>query len=81
MPSTRRVPSGFTFATNAIQTDHLPECACCARPGPATQTLEELDFVRSACAAAQQGNVVKLEKLLQRRPTEVHGDGTQGMQA
>ena len=43
---------------------------------PYDQTLEELDFMRSACAAAQQGNARKLEGLLARRPALVHEDGT-----
>ena len=39
------------------------------------QSLEELEFTRSACAAAMNGQVDKLEQLLS-RGSGLHGDGT-----
>jgi ankyrin repeat protein len=48
-------------------------------PGtPYDQSLEELDFLRSACAAAQRGQLSKLEGLLSRKPDCVHWDGVTG---
>ena len=35
---------------------------------PYDQTLEEVEFVRSACAAAQQGHLDKLRGMLERKP-------------
>eukprot|EP00983_Pelagomonas_calceolata_P033432 1047219-Pelagomonas_calceolata.AAC.1 len=34
-------------------------------------------FQRSACSAAQQGNVAKLQKILNKNPEAVHSDGAQ----
>ncbi len=45
---------------------------------PYDQSLEELDFLRSACAAAQRGQAEKLEALLSRRPQSIHWDGVAG---
>jgi len=53
-------------------------CTCALHPRPAEESLEELDFQRSACAAAQRGDVVKLERLLARNPDAVHADGAGG---
>ena len=39
------------------------------------QTLEELDFARSACAAAQAGDMARLTKVLDRQPQQVQGTG------
>ena len=43
------------------------------------QTLEELDFQRGVCGAAQQGNLQKLRGLLQRHPRSVTDDGASGI--
>ncbi|KAJ1628214.1 ankyrin repeat-containing domain protein [Pavlovales sp. CCMP2436] len=41
------------------------------------QSLEELEFLRSACAAAQAGDVGKLARLLKNKHLNaLHGDGT-----
>ena len=40
------------------------------------QSLEELEFTRSSCAAAMKGQLDKLEQLLS-RGSGLHGDGTQ----
>ncbi|KAK3240044.1 hypothetical protein CYMTET_50081 [Cymbomonas tetramitiformis] len=42
---------------------------------PYDQSLEEMDFLRSACSAAQKGMSSKLEAMLKRRPDLVKSDG------
>ncbi|EFJ46351.1 hypothetical protein VOLCADRAFT_62523 [Volvox carteri f. nagariensis] len=37
------------------------------------QSLDELEFSRSACAAAQDGDVAKLRRILQRNPAAISG--------
>lgn len=53
-------------------------CNCAVNPSGLEQSLPELEFARSACAAAQTGNVVKLERILKRSPQAVHHDGGAG---
>ena len=53
-------------------------CACCSNSAPGQQSLDELAFLKSACAAAQQGNVSKLERILRDHPTAVSDDGVGG---
>lgn len=51
--------------------DHVDE------PTGVEQSLEELEFIRSACAAAQAGDVGKLARLLSNKRLNVlHSDGT-----
>ncbi|KAG8457370.1 hypothetical protein KFE25_005051 [Diacronema lutheri] len=51
--------------------DHVDE------PTGVEQSLEELGFLRSACAAAQSGDVAKLARLLgNKRLDALHSDGT-----
>jgi len=50
-------------------------CLCASKPLPAQESLDELQFSRSACNFAQLGAADKLERLLLRRPEVVHGDG------
>lgn len=45
---------------------------------PYDQRLEELEFLRSACAVAQRGQTDKLAGMLARRPDSVHWDGVEG---
>ena len=45
---------------------------------PYDQRLEELEFLRSACAVAQRGQTDKLAAMLARRPDSVHWDGVEG---
>jgi hypothetical protein len=60
--------------------DHdAAECQCYARPGAAAQSLDELEFVRSACHAAQLGQLDKLDRILRNRPEAVSWDGGTGM--
>lgn len=54
------------------------ECRCYANPGAAAQSLDELEFVRSACHAAQTGQLDKLERILRNRPEAVNSDGSTG---
>ena len=42
------------------------------------QTLDELDFQRGLCGAAQQGNLQKLQQLLRRHPGAINQDGLAG---
>lgn len=79
MPSKRSGDSGAVLLSNAVSPGLCGEaCACCTRPSSATQTLEELEFLRSAGAAAHQGDVVKLASILDKHPAAVHEDGTSG---
>lgn len=39
---------------------------------PYDQSMEELEFMRSACSAAQRGQTEKLQGMLDRRPELVH---------
>ena len=57
-------------------------CDCQHAPTGLEQSVEELDFVRSACSAAQNGETEKLRRMLDRNPG-VHlfsdgGDGSSG---
>jgi hypothetical protein len=54
------------------------ECRCYSSAAPASQTLDELEFVRSACHAAQIGNIEKLERILRGKPEAVNWDGGTG---
>lgn len=65
-----------TFLACAHGTD--PQCQCAGRAVPASQNLDELDFARSACAAAQSGDCTKLQRIIARDPDAVHSDGAQG---
>jgi hypothetical protein len=47
---------------------HSASCGCALRPQPAQQQLDELEFERSACKAALDGNVNRLEHLASARP-------------
>ena len=53
-------------------------CNCQTKAVPASQTLEELDFLRSACSAAQKGDVQRLADLLVKRPASLVDDGVSG---
>ncbi|GIL77977.1 hypothetical protein Vretifemale_7433 [Volvox reticuliferus] len=62
--------------------EHGPRDTCnCALSATGTeQSLDELEFSRSACSAAQDGDVAKLRRILQRNPTAVGNDGASGPQ-
>ncbi|GFH28017.1 ANK_REP_REGION domain-containing protein [Haematococcus lacustris] len=53
-------------------------CSCLLAPGARAvgQSLDELEFARSACAAAQAGALDKLQRILATHPEAVHSDGT-----
>lgn len=50
---------------------HTDDCQCYKQATPAAQSLEELDFLKSACAAAQQGNVQRLQAILDKHPKAI----------
>lgn len=54
------------------------ECRCYSKPLAAAQNLDELEFVRSACHAAQTGQLDKLERILRNQPDAVNSDGASG---
>jgi hypothetical protein len=54
------------------------ECRCYASAAPVSQSLDELEFVRSACHAAQIGNIEKLGRILSSKPEAVSWDGGTG---
>jgi len=58
---------------------HPDNCPCCTAPTPLSQALDELSFERSACAAAQKGDISKLQRLLQHNPSSaIQTDGLTG---
>lgn len=57
---------------------HPATCECCSKPSAAAQSLEELDFQRSACHFAQSGNFHKLAAAVSAHPASVHSDGIYG---
>ena len=57
---------------------HPPTCQCALHKPPAVQSLDELDFLKSACSAAQTGNLARLERLITAHPEAVHADGAGG---
>ena len=56
-------------------------CECYRAPPHAIQSLEEVDFLRSACAAAQEGNTSRLEEILRKHPEALQDDGHRGRRA
>lgn len=55
--------------------DHGVNCSCCA-PTSATQSLDEVAFAKSACSAAQAGNLADLRRLMDRFPESIRSDGS-----
>ena len=53
-------------------------CQCALRPTVLSQTVYELDYQRSACAAAMAGDVAKLRRILAKNPEAVNNDGVKG---
>ena len=54
------------------------DCQCYKQSIPIAQSLEELDYLKSACAAAQQGNEAKLHVILEKHPEAINSDGSEG---
>lgn len=50
------------------------ECSDCVPTGT-EQNLQEMDFMRSACAAAQHGQVERIQDIIDKRPLELVSDG------
>ena len=42
------------------------------------QSLEEMEFTRSACTAAQTGELAKLQRMIERNPAAMYHDGSTG---
>ena len=61
------------------QQQHPVDCQCCRASAPAQQSLDELAFAKSACAAAKSGDVEKLRRLINKEPRCVHSDGCGGV--
>lgn len=57
---------------------HDASCNCALVTTGMEQSLDEMEFSRSACGAAQDGDVRKLQRILARNPGAVNGDGGQG---
>ena len=64
---------------DTFQAQHGADCSCCQGGKPTEQSLDELAFLKSACAAAQAGNCAKLAAMLQRNPDLISHDGTGGV--
>ena len=47
-------------------------CGCATKVTGLEQSLDELDFARSACAAATNNNLSRLKHLIERRPDSVN---------
>jgi len=54
--------------SSAQHPHHSASCGCALRPQPMQQTLGELEFERSACKAALDGDVARLRRLSETRP-------------
>ena len=57
---------------------HPENCQCALHTPQAAQSLDELDFLKSACSAAQTGNLDRLEKLIKNDSLVVLADGSGG---
>lgn len=57
---------------------HPASCQCAIHGAPASQTLDELDFLKSACSAAQTGNLERLDKLTAKNSAALFMDGAGG---
>ena len=53
-------------------------CQCHGRAAPASQSLEEVRFLKSACSAAQRNDLKRLAKLLKTMPGSINDDGVAG---
>lgn len=53
-------------------------CACGIAKGATDlqQTLDEIDFTKSACYAAMNGNLDRLKAILEKHPEQIESDGT-----
>ena len=53
-------------------------CTCGLAKGPTDlqQTLDEIDFTKSACYAAMHGNLDGLKNILEKHPEQIESDGT-----
>ncbi|KAJ1481067.1 ankyrin repeat-containing domain protein [Baffinella frigidus] len=80
MAATRRPAAAYPPAAVARRAPRRPvasfggahggECACCAKPQPMQQSLDEMDFERSLCGAAARGDIDRVTHLLQSRSAD-----------
>lgn len=71
-------PQHMPRITSSVCDLHTGDCQCYKQANPAAQSLEELDFLKGACAAAQQGNAPKLQAILDRHPETIRNDNSSG---
>ena len=58
---------------------HDPDaCNCSLRPSRVVQSLDELQFTRSACQAALSNQTDRLRRILDANPDAIHSDGAAG---
>jgi Ankyrin repeat len=72
------MPRIATGRSDTAQQEHPADCQCCRTAAPAQQSLDELAFTKSACAAAKSGNHEQLKRLIDKQPACVHWDGCGG---
>lgn len=72
------MPRISTVSRQPAQKGHPENCDCCKAATPAQQNLEELAFLKSACAAAKAGNIEKLRRCIEKQPSSLHSDGSGG---
>ncbi|GAX84017.1 hypothetical protein CEUSTIGMA_g11442.t1 [Chlamydomonas eustigma] len=59
--------------------NHGAGCPCAINDmGPIAQSFGEMDFMRSACAAAQSGDMGKLSRIISKCPESIFSDGANG---
>lgn len=72
VPSGGGAPSSsspsLALAPHNAHQHHNASCGCALRPQPMQQSLDELEFERSACKAALDGDVARLRHLAATRP-------------
>ena len=63
-----------------METDcrHPASCQCAIHGTPVSQSIDELGFLKSACSAAQSGDLARLDRLITAHPDALHTDGVGG---
>ena len=77
---TSSTPAGMLWARMGGPCDNCGPDGCLHnhKPTGLEQSLEELEFARSACSAALNGDLEKLSRMLERNPGSVYHDGADG---
>lgn len=68
----RGQPKGWVLLCGHGVADGAGGCSCALNATGTEQSLDEMQFERSACGAAQDGDVAKLRRILQRDPAAAH---------